>query len=132
MLSYSSSRIIVRRIKRNPVGSENPEITEQLLSKPQRMVFIDPCRLALCGNQLVDQWGLYVFFHAVSGDRCECAQPVRIVNSGRQMMCLLEIASLELDYFNRRYPFFCAWWAALFYLSLPCLYLVAGRPRSSA
>jgi hypothetical protein len=132
MLSYSSSRITVRRIKKNPVGSENPEIAEQLLSKPQRMLFIDPCRLALCGNQLVDQWGLYVFFHALSGDRCKSAQPVRIDHSGQQMMFLSKIASLELGYFSRQCPFFYAWLAAPFCLSLRCLYLVADCPHSSA
>ena len=58
--------------KENPVGSENAEITEQLLGKnPKRIVFIDPRCPALRGNQLVDQWGSPFFFHAVSGQQMQ-------------------------------------------------------------
>jgi hypothetical protein len=58
--------------KENPVGSENTEITQQLLGKnPKRIVFIDPRCAALRGNQLVDQWGTPFFFHAVSGQHMQ-------------------------------------------------------------
>ncbi len=81
--------------KENPVGSENAEITQQLLGKnPKRIVFIDPRCAALRGNQLVDQWGTPFFFHAVAGNRCKCAQLATIDNPGRQKMCLSTIASL--------------------------------------
>ena len=118
--------------KGNPVGSENAEITQQLLSKKKTIESSLSILAALRGNQLVDLWGTPFFFHAVAGNRCKCAQLATIDNPGRQKMCLSTIARPELGYFSRRCPFFCAWWAAPFCLSLPCLYLVAGRPRSSA
>jgi hypothetical protein len=68
--------------KENPVGSENAEITEQLLGKnPKRIVFIDPRCAALRGNQLVDQWGSPFFFHAVSGQQMQ----VRSAGPDRQL-----------------------------------------------
>ncbi|KRP37414.1 MAG: hypothetical protein ABS34_02875 [Opitutaceae bacterium BACL24 MAG-120322-bin51] len=68
--------------KENPVGSENAEITQQLLGKnPKRIVFIDPRCAALRGNQLVDQWGSPFFFHAVSGQQMQ----VRSAGPDRQL-----------------------------------------------
>lgn len=58
--------------KENLAGSENAEITQQLLGKnAKRIVFIDPRCAALRGNQLVDQWGTPFFFHAVSGQHMQ-------------------------------------------------------------
>jgi len=68
--------------KENPVGSENAEITQQLLGKnPKRIVFIDPRCAALRGNQLVDQWGTPFFFHALSGQHMQ----VRSAGPDRQL-----------------------------------------------
>ncbi|MEN8662148.1 MAG: hypothetical protein ACN4GF_01370 [Lentimonas sp.] len=54
--------------KENPVGSENVEITAQLLgANPRRIVFIAADNSAIHGNELVDQWGTPFFFHALSG-----------------------------------------------------------------
>jgi len=58
--------------KENPVGSENSEITEQLLGKnPKRIVFIDTNISNLKENELVDQWDTPYFFHALSGQKME-------------------------------------------------------------
>lgn len=58
--------------KENPVGSENVEITEQLLGKnPKRIVFLDPQSSALKDKQLLDQWSTPYFFHARSGQEME-------------------------------------------------------------
>ena len=58
--------------KRNPVGVENFEITEQLLGKnPNKIVFIADDSRALDGNELVDQWGTPYFFHPQSSDNME-------------------------------------------------------------
>ncbi|MGJ8648811.1 MAG: hypothetical protein ACSHX4_00505 [Opitutaceae bacterium] len=58
--------------KENPVGSENTEITEQLLGKnPKRIVFLDPQSQALKDKQLLDQWGTPYFFHALSAQEME-------------------------------------------------------------
>lgn len=58
--------------KENPVGSENLEITQQLLgNNPKRIVFLDPQSQALKNNQLLDQWGTPYFFHALSGQEME-------------------------------------------------------------
>jgi hypothetical protein len=68
--------------KENPVGSENAEITQQLLGKnPKRIVFIDPRCAALRGTELVDQWGTPFFFHALSGQHMQ----VRSAGPDRQL-----------------------------------------------
>ncbi len=68
--------------KENPVGSENAEITQQLLGKnPKRIVFIDPRCAALRGTELVDQWGTPFFFHALSGQQMQ----VRSAGPDRQL-----------------------------------------------
>lgn len=56
----------------NPVGTDNFEITEQLLGKnPMKIVFIEPKNPAVVGNELVDQWGTAYFFHSVSAENME-------------------------------------------------------------
>lgn len=58
--------------KENPVGSENTEITQQLLgNNPKRIVFVNSSCASLVGQELVDQWGEPLFFHALSGKNME-------------------------------------------------------------
>ena len=58
--------------KENPVGTENIEITKQLLGdNPMRIVFLNLDSPALVDNVLLDEWGEPLFFHALSGTQME-------------------------------------------------------------